>query len=1511
MKYRFILALFLCIFLLGHSFILAQAPEAPVAPAEEKKAITPPNTMEEAKALFIEAWNMEHEQQFDDAIARYNTVIAYFQKLETREGNIYVMHVMNNVGGILASQGKYRESINLFKGALDLAVKLDDYANLSEFHHKLGILYNQVYNAQVESEKMKNVVYPAGQKFELSDKVLFTKGSYTRFSQIDNELIANRIQMRGSQNPFEIENDLYSKLVNLKVRSDFEPDKLLTPDSVKFIIQIEKKGYFNVSKLKDLLPSMEYAEINETMQAIPRGVTAKITEDFYNQGQVNPDEITLTSVDTTNTMGKPITITDKETFRPGTYQLNIKKRGYTPVVETLIIYPGEGNFTLERKLKSSLRNLNYRIQGDFTATGTGLITPDEISLNSQPINNESRVKPSEYKLVVTKEGYEPIIRNVIIEPDERVYFITEYMKSLPREVIFQVSGDYEPEVLFTPDEITLNGRPIKYGESVKPDVYRIMMRKKGYDAYADRITIEPKNGAYVLKQILSSSPRRVVLNVRAEFPANLLLYPDVCTLNNRDVVGEESFKPGAYELKINRNGYVGVVKNVNIPPDDKPYEIQETLKPKPVLLDINITQDIPHDKKVEPVLTLINEKTNEAIKIKKGDKVLPESYQLKVEMDGYETLVSKEMIMPSETPYKIDKKLLSSLRNVVTLIKSEYPEGEVIVPDEITLDNKPLAKDFKVKPGLHELVILKDGYIPIRKPITIGANSLDFLLTETLETKTRLVTFKFRDSFDRRDLSPEEVRIADQRLASASETLNLKPGEYNLKAKLKGYNSLDENVLIPVGSTGLSIEKLMVAIFRDVIPEITSDFTGGPIEPDILTLGEMPVGKRTAFKPSVYQLVIDKEGYFPILETININPDPNPYLLKFTLRSKPRQLKLAIKSSFNDAKINPEQVIIGTQPVKDGQDLKPGTYPVLIKLKGYKQFTDNVTIEPSSKSFVLERTLQALPVLVKYEIMGDYDDKPIVPDVITLADKIIDQKTTFIPGKYALKIEKIGFEPKNKDIVIEPTDQPYILKDTLITIPREIELSITGDFPVGERIEPDIVALNGKDVRDNIFKPGPYQLDIEYPGYVPLKESLVIAPGERAYTLERVLITKPRMLKEKITYDVAPREDVNPYTITLAPIDKPTDEKIVKEGDMIKPGSYVLKINKKAYEAFETKKHIWPAEAPFVLEQELIAKQVMLRINVMYDIDAPPTLDQYKASLIDKVTSIPRFIQDGRGIKPGSYYLDIQRPGYTFGPRVEIDIEPSEEPYTISRKLIAKSRPISFDMVDETKGVLVPAYQILVNNKPVSFKDTFQPGSEFEVVVKFKKFQTVRKISKIVPGEGPFVEKVPLKPLVPYEFNVRNNTEIIDGIKYEYQFYCDGNAVEDHLIEVEKGVGRIFYKLWATPEAKNLVVYAGYLFTSRAFDKLRLGIPSRLTNISIVRLIEHLETKSKGERGKREALDILESMLSRYTNQRMLKECAGTEIDQFIQYVESWKLDDPADRVRMKAIIDSLEKLKS
>ena len=231
------------------------------------------------------------------------------------------------------------------------------------------------------------------------------------------------------------------------------PDKLLVPDTVEFLIQIRKKGYFTISEPKSLLPEMEYTELSKMMVAIPRKVEPMVTEDFYRQGPITPDEITLNPIEKEKLVGKPISITDKEKFKPGFYRLSIKKSGYNNIEEQMVIYPGEDSFGFTRELKSKLRKIMYRIQSDFTVV-TGQVVPDEISLNGQPIKEDSMVKPAEYKLVIKKEGYEPVIRNAIIEPDERPYFITEYLKSLPREIMFQITGDYQPDVTLTPDEVT-------------------------------------------------------------------------------------------------------------------------------------------------------------------------------------------------------------------------------------------------------------------------------------------------------------------------------------------------------------------------------------------------------------------------------------------------------------------------------------------------------------------------------------------------------------------------------------------------------------------------------------------------------------------------------------------------------------------------------------------------------------------------------------------------------------------------------------------------------------------------------------------------------------------------------------------------------------------------------------------------------------------------------------------------------------------------------------------------
>lgn len=1516
MSYKFIILL-ICLSLVM-PFLVAQQPATTPEKTDAKtdaekdkaKTVAPPTSIQQAKEMFGKAYDLEQEQKFEDAIAHYNALMAFFTKGGEAQYGVYTMAVLNNMGGILSSQGKYDQAIELFKGGLKIAENLKDYRNMAQFFHKLGITFDQMARIEDKKSAMKNVVMPEGKQGAVGQQMMLTEGIYTRLTQVGDEFVVDRIQLTGRNNPFAKKRDQYTKIVNLKVKGDFDPTSLLIPDSVEFLLQIRKKGYFTISKPQSMLPEMEYTQIDEKMVAIPRQVEPRITEDFYRQGLVNPDEISLTQVEDNKLSGKPIQVTEKEKFKPGSYQLSIRKQGYDPMVETVVIYPGEGSFSFDRELKSKLRKIQYRVQSDFTALGAGQIAPDEISLNTQAVNEESLVKPAKYKLVIKEEGYEPIMKDVFIEPDERPYFINEYMKSLPREVMYQISGDYEPAEQLTPDEITLNGKFIKYGETVKPDAYRAVIRKKGYDAISEAIVIEPKNAPYILKKTLIATPRRIQHYLVAIFPAGQRLFPDICTLNGKDVLGEENLKPGEYTLNVKRSGYKPIEKQIKIPPDDTPYVIRENLDPKLRAAQLQITQEIAHDDpSITPKVTMLNEKLQESRELKHGDAVTPESYLFKIEMNGYEPEVFKDVVMPSEDPYKIVRRLIASPRAVVTKIIAEYPEGDIIVPDEITLNNKPIGKDFKIKPGTHDLVILKEGYVPIRKQIKIGANANEYLLQERLETRSRLVNVKFIDSFDRRELTPDEGTLGDQRVGPKI-TINLKPGTYALKSQLKGYESINENVLVPVGAEPFTIERFMKAIKRDVVSDISGDFKPDEkLLPDVFTLNDTPMGEKGSVIPGTFNLVVQKEGYFPIIEKIDIRPDPNPYILKYRLISKPRQLNILIKSSFGDMKIDPDTLILGTENVKEGQNIKPGNYALLIKKKGYNHLTDDVVVEPSEKPYLLKRTLEAMPVLAKYEIANDFNDKLIIPDVITLNDKAVDQKAAFTPGKYNMRIEKIGYSPLKKEVLIEPSDQPYVIKETMISTPREIETMITGDFPVGERVDAE-VALNSKDVRDTAFKPGKYQLDILAPGYIPMKEEIVIPPAEESFHIERTLITKPRELKEKITFDVKPPEDLQPYKIILAPVDKPKAERIVKEGDQIKPNSYIMRIEKEAYEILEMKKHVWPAEAPIVFEHQLIAKQVLLKINIVYDIDPPANLDPYRVSLIDKISLIPRFVEDGKRVKPGSYFLDVQRPGYTFGPRQEIEILPSEQPYHINKKLLAKSRPISFDMYDPITNTLIPAHQIQVGGKPVSFKDTFQPGTEFDLVVKFKKYKTVEKRSKVIPGEGPFVEHVPLQQLKKYEFSIRDNTMMIDNITYNYEFYEDNNKIEEHLIDIEKGVGRIYYNIWADPNAKNLQVYAGYFFTQKQFSNLGAGI-GNLNNISISRLITHLEGQSKGERGHRESLEILEKMIKKSNIRSSLKEAAITELDQLMQYIESWKdIPDSKDRVRMKMVLDALDALK-
>ena len=102
----------------------------------------------------------------------------------------------------------------------------------------------------------------------------------------------------------------------------------------------------------------------------------------------------------------------------------------------------------------------------------------------------------------------------------------------------------------------------------------------------------------------------------------------------------------------------------------------------------------------------------------------------------------------------------------------------------------------------------------------------------------------------------------------------------------------------------------------------------------------------------------------------------------------------------------------------------------------------------------------------------------------------------------------------------------------------EIEPDITGDFPVGERIDPKVFTLNGKDARDHIFVPGKYTLEITQPGYVRLKEQIVIPANQNPFLIERVLVTEKREVSVNVHYDVAPHKNSTPCEIWLQALQK-------------------------------------------------------------------------------------------------------------------------------------------------------------------------------------------------------------------------------------------------------------------------------------------------------------------------------------------------------------------------------------
>ena len=132
------------------------------------------------------------------------------------------------------------------------------------------------------------------------------------------------------------------------------------------------------------------------------------------------------------------------------------------------------------------------------------------------------------------------------------------------------------------------------------------------------------------------------------------------------------------------------------------------------------------------------------------------------------------------------------------------------------------------------------------------------------------------------------------------------------------------------------------------------------------------------------------------------------------------------------------------------------------------------------------------------------------PDKVEVDAKNYPSGSTVEPGERQIAIHKAGYEVMTLKQDVSPGVEPFEIKKTLVTKPRQVKVKVISDFSGQPIEEPEVCTLSGRNVFENKFKPGGYELNIRHLGYNELREKVEIEPGETPQEFIRTLIAKKR-----------------------------------------------------------------------------------------------------------------------------------------------------------------------------------------------------------------------------------------------------------------------------------------------------------------------------------------------------------------------------------------------------------------
>ena len=430
-------------------------------------------------------------------------------------------------------------------------------------------------------------------------------------------------------------------------------------------------------------------------------------------------------------------------------------------------------------------------------------------------------------------------------------------------------------------------------------------------------------------------------------------------------------------------------------------------------------------------------------------------------------IILKSIDKEPDKRYQEADEMMKELNEYEVEIEPKVKPGKPVVPKK-QIPKKPIII-FSIAAFIISLIIIYLLLVPPSDEIGTPQKSYISIATDPAD-----VQIKINDEIIDKSLLPK-VELEEE-------------GEINLQATKDGYNSIDTSIIIRYGEE-INLALILTPLAKPVETEKLNIDTNPKLAKvylDQKPIGESPIKNYNA-EIGQYNLRIEKVGFVSKDTIVTVQKGKeNSFAFVLTKVTEKGNLKITSDPSAAEVWLNKEKV--GTTPFEK-LNLAAGTYQLVIRMKGYKDYPKSVTVSANKTT---EIPTIKLTQVERLTVTSETAGAEILIDGKSYGSKKFDEYVAL--GEYKIKIRKDGFETYEEKIKIE-ANKPKVISKKLepITASQFGTLAVTSDPADAEIFIDDNKNSIGKTNLQNYkINVGEHKITIRKSGYKEFKQTVKV-----------------------------------------------------------------------------------------------------------------------------------------------------------------------------------------------------------------------------------------------------------------------------------------------------------------------------------------------------------------------------------------------------------------------------------